>query len=330
MSVDKKQRIPPDVIEKARAIDLYTYLKVYEPNELVSCGNGEYCLRSHDSLKISNGKWHWWSRDIGGASALDFLVKVRGMEFRKAVEMLTGGTIKAPPVSVSQSKKKPTRIWVQPFNFKCQKAKPYLLSRGISENIVVELISKKLIGEGNANGDVLFFGYDERGRIKHCSARATDGTQRKSDAYGSKKEYTFNLLSKAPRDRVLVFESAIDLLSFATILEDYGLDYKQENLISVAGIYARENNVEQMKVPPILERILKANPQISKIVLYFDNDRTGKLCASCLQKVLGDRYDVKYSPPPDGKDYNEFLQKKYQFIRRKTRIRNEDMGKDER
>ena len=36
MNDEKRQRIPPDVIEKARAIDLYTYLKVYEPNELVS------------------------------------------------------------------------------------------------------------------------------------------------------------------------------------------------------------------------------------------------------------------------------------------------------
>ena len=35
MNDEKRQRIPPDVIEKARAIDLYTYLKVYEPNELV-------------------------------------------------------------------------------------------------------------------------------------------------------------------------------------------------------------------------------------------------------------------------------------------------------
>ena len=115
MNDEKRQRIPPDVIEKARAIDLYTYLKVYEPNELVSCGNGEYCLRSHDSLKISNGKWHWWSRDIGGASALDFLVKVRGMEFRKAVEMLAGGTIKGPPVSVVY--RKPPAVLVVPKSF---------------------------------------------------------------------------------------------------------------------------------------------------------------------------------------------------------------------
>ncbi len=33
------------------------------------------------SLKISNGKWIWWSRGIGGRSALDYLIKVKGYSF---------------------------------------------------------------------------------------------------------------------------------------------------------------------------------------------------------------------------------------------------------
>jgi len=43
--------------------------------------NDEYYLAEHDCLKISNGKYYWFSRSIGGYSALDFLVKVRGMGF---------------------------------------------------------------------------------------------------------------------------------------------------------------------------------------------------------------------------------------------------------
>jgi len=44
-----------------------------------------YTLRSHDSLKISNGKWYQWSTGIGGISALDYLIKVQGMDFVSAV-----------------------------------------------------------------------------------------------------------------------------------------------------------------------------------------------------------------------------------------------------
>lgn len=49
----------PEAIEAARRIDLYTYLHEREPQELVKCGNGVYCTRTHDSLKISRGKWFW-------------------------------------------------------------------------------------------------------------------------------------------------------------------------------------------------------------------------------------------------------------------------------
>ena len=54
-------------------MDLLTYLKNYEPYELVHFSGNTYTTRTHDSLKISNGKWMWWSRGIGGRSALDYL-----------------------------------------------------------------------------------------------------------------------------------------------------------------------------------------------------------------------------------------------------------------
>ena len=68
--------IPPETIEKARQVDLLTYLKTCEPNELVHISGNHYCTREHDSLKISNGKWYWFSRGFGGYNALDYLIKV--------------------------------------------------------------------------------------------------------------------------------------------------------------------------------------------------------------------------------------------------------------
>ena len=46
-------------IERARQPDLLTFLRRYKPDELIPTGPGAYKLRSHDSLKISNGKWCW-------------------------------------------------------------------------------------------------------------------------------------------------------------------------------------------------------------------------------------------------------------------------------
>ena len=76
-------------IEQARSIDLLTYLQTYDPTELVHVRGNTYCTREHDSLKISNGKWMWWSRGFGGNSALDYLIKVKGMQFTDAMKILS-------------------------------------------------------------------------------------------------------------------------------------------------------------------------------------------------------------------------------------------------
>ena len=82
--------IPSEVVSRAKQMDLYTYLHDYEPQELVHLGGSTYCTREHDSLKISNGKWYWFSQSIGGRSALDYLIKVRGIPFKEAVETIVG------------------------------------------------------------------------------------------------------------------------------------------------------------------------------------------------------------------------------------------------
>ena len=68
--------IAPELIIQAKQMDLLTYLRNYEPYELVKFSGNTYCTRTHESLKISNGKWIWWSRGIGGRSAFDYLIKV--------------------------------------------------------------------------------------------------------------------------------------------------------------------------------------------------------------------------------------------------------------
>lgn len=78
-------------IEQAKEIELLSYLQAYEPDAVKKISANEYCLKNHDSFKISNGKWNWFSRGIGGKNALTFLIKVRGMDFVDAVRMLCDG-----------------------------------------------------------------------------------------------------------------------------------------------------------------------------------------------------------------------------------------------
>ena len=44
-----------EAIERARQVDLLTYLQTCEPQELVHVSGNVYCTKTHDSLRISNG-----------------------------------------------------------------------------------------------------------------------------------------------------------------------------------------------------------------------------------------------------------------------------------
>ena len=52
--------VTPEQIQRAKQMDLLTYLQYYEPHELVCFSGNVYTTRSHDSLKISNEKWNRW------------------------------------------------------------------------------------------------------------------------------------------------------------------------------------------------------------------------------------------------------------------------------
>ncbi|HIT89338.1 MAG TPA: hypothetical protein IAC41_02820 [Candidatus Merdenecus merdavium] len=60
-----------EVVQEVKTMDLLTYLRNYEPSELVHFSGNTFTTRTYVNLKISNGKWIWWSEGIGGRSALD-------------------------------------------------------------------------------------------------------------------------------------------------------------------------------------------------------------------------------------------------------------------
>ena len=136
-------QIDPDVLERVRQIDLLSYLREFEPSNLVKVKgtSNVYCTAEHDSLKISNGKWYWWSRGFGGYSALDYLIKVKEYDFVEAVEILTGQTMadwKPPP---APKKDKPKVLLLPPKNKDCNRVIQYLFGRGIDYQLIQECIA---------------------------------------------------------------------------------------------------------------------------------------------------------------------------------------------
>lgn len=134
-------QLDPAVIEQARQMDLLSYLQRYEPNNLKRVASNVYCTKEHDSLKISNGKWYWWSRGFGGVSALDYLIKVKEYSFVEAVELLTGITADWKPPPVPVPKDEPKELLLPPKNKDGNRVTEYLFGRGIDLSIIQDCIA---------------------------------------------------------------------------------------------------------------------------------------------------------------------------------------------
>lgn len=301
--------IAPEVITEAKRMDLLTYLREFEPGELVKFSRNTYTTKTHDSLKISNGKWMWWSRGIGGKSALDYLIKVRGMDFVEAVQTIMGnGSVSYPTYENSNSyerqplllpEKSPTSNVVV----------EYLFGRGIDYEIINECLDKELIIESLPYHNVVFIGYDENKEPKYAAYRATNQSRIMGDCTGSKKQYSFRLTAENTGE-VHLFECAIDLLSYATLLKLDGKDWRQFNLVSLAGVYSPKQKIEDSKVPVTLSRLLEKDKTIRRMVLHLDNDVAGRKATKALQTILPKEYEVVDAPPAYGKDVNDFLCKR--------------------
>lgn len=299
-------------IEKARQIDLLTYLKLYDPSELVRIGNDIYSTRTHDSLKISNGAWMWFSRGIGGYSALDYLIKVKEIPFVEAVNLLNdkGCAYRSTPAS-SKGKLQDKKLLLPERNERSSRVVAYLCRRGIDLEIIKYCIENDLLYESREYGNAIFVGYDNENVPRYASYRATNGMRILGDAAGSDKRYCFKILSPASNS-THIFESAIDLLSFATLRKMDGFDWKEENLVSLAGVY-RPRADGTSKVPVALQKVLSENCRTYDLHLHFDNDFAGRTSTKGLMKALEGVYAVYDEPPPYGKDFNDYLCRRIRF-----------------
>ncbi|MCL2047162.1 MAG: DUF3991 and toprim domain-containing protein [Defluviitaleaceae bacterium] len=292
-------------IIQARSVDLLDYLQAYEPLNVRKIGS-EHCLVEHDSLKISNGKWNWFSRDIGGHSALDFLVKVRGMDFVSAVQSLTDGmtapihiSTKIPPRINSPPKQhKPFNL--PPANTNNDRVYSYLRSRGISKAIINRCIEMGILYESAKNHRCVFVGKDGDTPKFACERGTTDDW--KKDVTGSSKKFSFCLPPENPNSQTLIVtESPIDALAHHDI-HKIGQTNMDGFRLSLGGIGSTA-----------LFAFLERNAKIKDIFLALDNDKAGKEAANRIIKELLSNKKLSHmkitiAPPPNGyKDYAETL-----------------------
>lgn len=299
--------IPPEIVKRAEEMDLLTYLQNYEPEELVKVGNGTYTTKTHDSIRISNGLWNWFSEGVGGKNAISYLMKVKNYSFLEAVETIIGNVNVKKPVIHKEEKQDNIELVLPQKSNNSERAKIYLMSRGIAPEIINECINDNLIYESLPNHNVVFIGFDDSKSPKYAFYRGTNKIRFMGEAKGSDKKYTFRLEAKTQCTRVHLFESAIDLLSYATLLKMKNIDWHKENMISLGGVNNPSKINENNKIPIAIKEFLEKNPNINEIHLHLDNDEVGRNASKSLQDVLSKKYTVLDRPAPLGKDCNDYL-----------------------
>ena len=301
-------RLTDEQIQQARSVDLLSYLQTYAPHSIRRSGLNEYCLREHDSFKISNGLWHWWSRGVGGVGALDFLIKVEGMGFVDAVEHLTGRSITLPaPQKASPPK---TRAPPKPFklpepnrNADCVYA--YLRGRGIGKELIYRCLREGLLYESSRTHRCVFVGKD--GDVPRFACERGTRDDWKKDVAGSDKRFSFHLPpSGGGRNELAVFEGPVDVLAHHEICRLKHASWDGYRL-SLGGTS-----------PLALTSFLERHPQITKLYLCLDNDEPGHIATKrIIEELSGDeRFShlrIAVAQTSVGKDYGETLEKMKQL-----------------
>ena len=270
---------------------------------------GKYhTLKEMDSIRIyDRSHWFRWSRQFdkgsNGGSQIDFLRVFGGMTVKEAVFWLLDFA------GYSRGEiRKPLKHQVQGYRVEMER-KPFMLptpardnscliqylcqERGLGRNVVERFLKEGLVYESRKHHNIVFKGNDKDGRTRFASMRGVadyQGKPFKCDVAGNDKRYGFNMANEGSCE-LIVFEGAIDLMSYVDIFNDWESNKLALGMLSDAP----------------LETFLKEHPQVTAVRFCLDGDGPGRKAA---QELMGkySGYEVEDCPPPAGcKDYNEWL-----------------------
>ena len=294
----------------AKSVDL---VKVAEKLHYTPEKKGRYyTIKEMDSIRIYD-KSHWfrWSRQYekgeNGGSQIDFLRVFAGMDIKTAVFWLLDF---AGYSRISEADRE-VKLKYQVKPKKEEEKKEFILpapsldnsylydylknDRGIRKEIIDFFVVKGLIYESRHYHNVVFLGNDVDGQTRFASMRGVfdkQGKPFKCDVAGNDKNYGFNVVNE-DSEELVVFEAAIDLMSYMDIHDDYETNKLALGMLSDAP----------------LKTFLEEHPKVGLIRFCLDNDAPGRdATAQLTEKYYGLGYDVEDCPPPKGyKDYNEWL-----------------------
>lgn len=260
-------------------------------------------------IKADGSKWNWFSHGKGGG-AIQFLMELEGKTWVESVKELLGITndelpfIEPPPKDIDEKGElvtpKKNRTYKHIFAY-------LIKTRKIDSAVVQEFVKNKQLYEDERKNCV-FVGYDEEKQSRFISLRGTGSKRFRKDLWGSDKTYPFH--RKGSNDTLVVFESAIDLMSYLTLIKLHNVNPIKHHMLSMGGT----------SYLPI-DYYTSKYPNIKKMILCLDNDDEGHFFSQQIRERYGDRFYIT-KHVPENKDFNEDL---IQFHENKVPDKKEDL-----
>ena len=295
-----------DIIRQARQTDLVEWL--YQNNEPLKKAGKWWYIEGVDSLRIQGNKWFRNSQGKGG-NAIDFLVDYYGLSPKEAIERLTQAHKPYIPDVFKETRGKKQKNSVDQsivakfdfntINIACEQRRVFAYltkTRGIDANIVLKEIQKGQLFEESYTGNAVFAVTNEVDHIVGAEVVGTlsfKNSRFKCMKKGSDNSYGYAIGQKRNPQYILFFESAIDLLSFITIMRNRSKPMTECLFVSMAGI---KGGVIQK----YLQSFIKSTP-----VICVDNDDAGnKFINYCLTQHPT---TIIKQPDKKFKDWNDQL-----------------------
>jgi len=298
--IDKKLRFSDEDIDKVNKIDIMEYA-IRKGLKLDKVGRNSYHIKGYGGLYInlSSNKWNCFSQNKGGGP-IQFSMLIENNTWVEAVKELLGETYESllNPVegNIKSKDKKDERgeFLLPEKNNTYKHVIAYLIkTRNISKHIIYQLIKDRKLYEDQKKNCV-FVGYDREENPKYANLRSTNPNGVfKGDVKNSDKAYSF--LIEGTSNKVYIFESPIEVISYLTILELNNIIDCKNHMVSLGGVSDRA-----------LKQYLIDNPNIKEIVCCLNNDKAGKVATDRIKNTYKSKYYVIEEYPVE-KDYNEDL-----------------------
>ena len=281
-------------IERARKANLPEYL-IRHGYALSRVGQGNYRWPGLGGMIIKDNFWHCFSTDEKG-NAIDFLVIILGMDFKKAVFELVGYSpdrhVQLPVIKTIKKLEIPVRAQDE------RRVIAYLTQkRRLPLSLVLDQIRAGRLYQ-DLNGNCVFPCLDYDNTLTGAILRGTSDKRFAGLCPGHNHLYGWIIpASNNELSTVTVFESPIDALSYLVMKE---CQDSHSHVLAMAGV----------RVDAIMN-YLTQHPDVKKIVLAVDHDDAGDRFCEKTKTASTDMDPGKYSferQIPKLKDWNLDLQ----------------------